>query len=227
DIEENSRGEFTEQGDINESFQDIWNRLGQRSDRERRLDKKSRSKVGLSPPNSISTTQTIPSIRSNGQSLLIQGNAVQNTALPNLLRTSTSNGPNQDTERIKYKNSQLCRRSTTPTFGQGKITKIKIDNNENSGIIWVVNGLKNARYRTKTTEQLLKMVLRLGKDVFIDEKSKKTRITFPIKDNHQRNRDTNPNQDQISCFDNRKTQFSKCPSKRSFLLLKIYAFSKN
>ncbi|KAA6370439.1 MAG: hypothetical protein EZS28_034034 [Streblomastix strix] len=90
----------------------------ERFDEERRLGNKFRSKISLSPPNSISTTQTIPSIRSNGESLLIQSNALRNAALPNLLRTSTSNGSNEDMERVRYKNFELRRRSAPPTLEQ-------------------------------------------------------------------------------------------------------------
>ncbi|KAA6394462.1 MAG: hypothetical protein EZS28_010015 [Streblomastix strix] len=82
EMAENSGCEFSEQGDINDSFQDEWNRSSERIDKERKLGNKFRSKISLSLPNSISTTQTIPSIRSNGESLLIQSNAVRNTALP-------------------------------------------------------------------------------------------------------------------------------------------------
>ncbi|KAA6398193.1 MAG: hypothetical protein EZS28_006286, partial [Streblomastix strix] len=92
EMEENSRCERIEHGDTNNSFQDEWNRSSERFDKERRLGNKFRSKIGLSPPTNISTTQTIPSIRSNGESLLIQSNAVRNTALPNLLRSGPANG---------------------------------------------------------------------------------------------------------------------------------------
>ncbi|KAA6328458.1 MAG: hypothetical protein EZS28_053714 [Streblomastix strix] len=97
-MEENSGCERTEQGDTNDSYKDEWNRSSGRFDQERRLGNKFRSKISFSPPNGISTAQTIPSLRSNGESLLIQGNTVWNTALPNLLRRSTSNGSNEDTK---------------------------------------------------------------------------------------------------------------------------------
>ncbi|KAA6388582.1 MAG: hypothetical protein EZS28_015892 [Streblomastix strix] len=53
-MEENSGCEFTEQGDINDSLQDEWNRSGERFDQERRLGNKLRSKISISPPNTLS-----------------------------------------------------------------------------------------------------------------------------------------------------------------------------
>ncbi|KAA6347438.1 MAG: hypothetical protein EZS28_052029 [Streblomastix strix] len=142
EMKENSGCEFTEQGDTNDSFQDERNRSGKRLDQERRLGNDSRSKISFSRPNSISNTQTIPSIRSNGESLLIQSNAVWYIAFPNLLRTSTSNGSNEDTERFRHKDFELHRRSAHPTLEQRKIAKINLDNNENLGSIWVENSLR-------------------------------------------------------------------------------------
>ncbi|KAA6388977.1 MAG: hypothetical protein EZS28_015496 [Streblomastix strix] len=163
EMDENSGCERTEQGNTNDSFQDEWNRSSERFDKESRLGNKSRSKISLSPPNSISTTQTIPSIRSNGESLLIQGNAVRNTALPNLLRTSTNNGSNEDMERVRHMNFELLRRSAPPTLEQRKIAKINLDNNVNPGSIWLDNSLREIRNRTKTTDQLPRIDLGLGK----------------------------------------------------------------
>ncbi|KAA6382295.1 MAG: hypothetical protein EZS28_022177 [Streblomastix strix] len=108
-MEENSGCERTEQGDTNNSFQEERNRSSERIDKERRLGKNSRSKNSLSSPNGISITQTIPSIRSNGESLLILSNAFRNAAFPNLLRKSTSNGSNQHMVRVRHENLELCR----------------------------------------------------------------------------------------------------------------------
>ncbi|KAA6338641.1 MAG: hypothetical protein EZS28_052680, partial [Streblomastix strix] len=157
EMEENSECDCTEQGNTNDSMQDEWNSSIERFDKERRRGNKFRSKISLSPPNSISITQTIPSIRSNGESLLIQGNAGLNTALPNLLRSSTSNSSNEDTERVRHKNSELRRRSALRTQEQRKIAKINIDNNENFKSIWLDNSLGEMRNRTKSTDQLLRM----------------------------------------------------------------------
>ncbi|KAA6379726.1 MAG: hypothetical protein EZS28_024749 [Streblomastix strix] len=99
-MQKNSGCEFVEQGNTSDLFQDEWNRSSERFDKERRLGNKFRSKISLSPPNNISTTQSIPSIRSNGESILIQSNAVWNTEFPNHIHTSTSNGSNEDTERV-------------------------------------------------------------------------------------------------------------------------------
>ncbi|KAA6362325.1 MAG: hypothetical protein EZS28_042148 [Streblomastix strix] len=154
EMEENSGYECTEQGNTNDSFQDEWNRSSERLDKERGLGNKFRSKIRFSPLNRISTIQTIPSIRSNGKSLLIKNNAVWNTALPKFLRTSTSIGPNEDTERVRLKNSELCRRSAPPTLEQRKIAKINLDNNENFRSIQMDNNLGEMRNKTKTTDQL-------------------------------------------------------------------------
>ncbi|KAA6369730.1 MAG: hypothetical protein EZS28_034743 [Streblomastix strix] len=162
-MEENSGSEHTEQGDTNNSFQDEWNRQSDRFDKEARLGNKFRSKISLSPPNCIYTTQSIPSIRSNGESSLIQINALRNATLPNLLRTSTCNSPNEDMERVRHKNFELRRRSAHPTLEQRKIARINLDNNENFRSIWMNNSLREMRNRTKTTDQLPKMDLGLGK----------------------------------------------------------------
>ncbi|KAA6369990.1 MAG: hypothetical protein EZS28_034483 [Streblomastix strix] len=148
-MKENSECKFTEQGDINDSLQDEWNRSSERFDKERRLGNKSGSKISLSSSNIITTTQTISSIRSNGESLLIQSNAVWNTALSNLLHTSTNNGSNEDTVRVRHKNFELRRRYATPSFEQRKIAKINLNNNENFGSIWVDNSLRKVRNRIK------------------------------------------------------------------------------
>ncbi|KAA6397540.1 MAG: hypothetical protein EZS28_006932 [Streblomastix strix] len=119
-MEENSGCEFIEYGDINDSFQVEYNISSEKFVNERRLGNQSRSKIGLSPLNNISTTQNILCIRSNGGNLLIRSNAVWNAAFTNLLPTSTSNGPNQDIERVRHMNTQLRRRSAPPTLEQRK-----------------------------------------------------------------------------------------------------------
>ncbi|KAA6401498.1 MAG: hypothetical protein EZS28_002981 [Streblomastix strix] len=226
-MEENSGYDFTEYGDTNDSFQDEWNRLGERFDQKRRLGNESRSKISFSPPNSVSNTQTIPSIRSNGESLLIQGNAVWNAALSNLLRTSTSSGSNEDTERVRHKNSELRRRSAPPTLEQRMIARINLDNNEDFGILWMDNSPRKMRNRTKTTDQLPRMDLGLEKDVFKDDRLKKIKTTLLIKEVYQFDRETSPNQDIVPSFNNRQAEFSKSQNKRGFPLLKVNGLSKN
>ncbi|KAA6385093.1 MAG: hypothetical protein EZS28_019380 [Streblomastix strix] len=227
ELEENSGCEFNEQGDINDSFQDEWNRSGERFEQERRFGNEFRSKISLSPLNSISTTSIIPSIRSNGESLLIQSNAVWITALPNNLRTSTSNGPNEDTERVRHKNSELRRRSAPPTVEQRKIARINFDCNEDFGNLWMYNSARKMRNRTKKTDQLPKIDFGLEKDVHKDGRPKKISITLLIKEIYQFNRETNPNQVQVLSINNRLAEFSKSPSKRSFHLLTVNGLSKN
>ncbi|KAA6375934.1 MAG: hypothetical protein EZS28_028539 [Streblomastix strix] len=126
-MEKNSRCEFTEQGDKNDSFQNKQNRLRKRSEKERIQGNKSRSKIVPSSPNSISSAQTIPKIRSTIESLLVQSNMVQIISLPNLLHTSTSNGLNQEKERVKHKNLEIRRRFAPPTLEQRKIARINFD----------------------------------------------------------------------------------------------------
>ncbi|KAA6375720.1 MAG: hypothetical protein EZS28_028756 [Streblomastix strix] len=227
EMEEKSGCERTEQGDTNNSFQDEWNRSSQIFKKERRLGNNLRSKISLSPPNSISTTQTIHIIRSNKESLLIQSNALRNAALPNLHRTSTSNGSNEDTERVRHKNFELRRRSAPPTLEQRKIARINIDNNEYLRNIWMDNSLREMRNRTKTTDQLLRMDLELEKDVHKDDRPKKTGITLIIKEICQPNRETSPDQDQVSSINNRLIEFFKSPGKRSFSLPKVNGLSKD
>ncbi|KAA6399029.1 MAG: hypothetical protein EZS28_005446 [Streblomastix strix] len=169
----------------------------------------------------ISNTQTIPSIRSNGESLLIQINAAWNAAIPNLPRTSASNGPNENTERVIHKDFELRGRSAPPTLEQRKIAKIILDNNGNLGSIWVDNSLGEIRNRTKTTDQLPILSLRIEKNVFKDGRPKETRTTFLTKEIYQINSETNPNQGQVPCINNRQTKLFKSPGKRSFLLLKV------
>ncbi|KAA6372055.1 MAG: hypothetical protein EZS28_032415 [Streblomastix strix] len=139
EMEENSGCECIEQGNTNDLFQDEWNRSSERFDKERRLRNRFGSKINLSLPNSISTTLTIPSIRSNGECFLIKGKAILNTTLPKLLRTNASNGFNEDTERVRHKNIELRRRSAPLTLEQRKIAKIFLDNNGNFGCIWLDN----------------------------------------------------------------------------------------
>ncbi|KAA6365225.1 MAG: hypothetical protein EZS28_039247, partial [Streblomastix strix] len=175
----------------------------------------------------ISTTQTIPSIRSNMESLLIQSNVVWNTALTNLLRTSTSNGSNEDMERVRHKNIEQRRRSAPPTLDQRKIAKLNLDNNGNFGSIWLDNSPSEMRNRIKTTDQLPRMDLGIRKDVCKDDRTKKTRTMLLIKEIYQPNIETNPDQDKISSLNNRQAKFFKSPSKRSFSLPKTNGFCKN
>ncbi|KAA6385621.1 MAG: hypothetical protein EZS28_018852 [Streblomastix strix] len=67
----------------------------------------------------------------------------------------------------------------------------------------------------------------LGEDAFKDGRPKKTTITFPNKEIYQLNGDRSPDQDQVSNFDNRQTEFSKSPCKRIISLLNINGLSKN
>ncbi|KAA6398100.1 MAG: hypothetical protein EZS28_006377 [Streblomastix strix] len=206
--------------DLIDSFQDAGNRSSERFDKERRLDNNSRSKVDFSPPNSISTEQTLPSIRSNKESLLIQRNSVWDTEFTILFRAGISNSPIQNMESVGLQNPQLCRRSAHPTLEQRKIARINFDNNKNFGSIWVDNSSRKMRNRTKTTSQLLKMCLGLEKDVHKDDSPKKTGTTLLIKEIYQPNIETNSDQDKIYSIDNTQVEFSKNPSKRNFLLLK-------
>ncbi|KAA6380588.1 MAG: hypothetical protein EZS28_023885 [Streblomastix strix] len=184
-MEENSGCELTEQIDVNDSFQDEWNGSRQRFDKKRRMDNKSRSKISLSSSCYISTAQTVPNIRSNGESLLLQGNADWNIALRIHLRAGTNSGSNEDTKRVRHKNTELHKRSTSPTLEQRKIAKINFDNNENFRSIWMDNSLGEMRNRTKTIDQLPQEDLGLGKDVHKDDRPKKTGTTLLIKEIYQ------------------------------------------
>ncbi|KAA6354054.1 MAG: hypothetical protein EZS28_050419, partial [Streblomastix strix] len=157
----------------------------------------------------------------------LTSNALRNAALPNLLRTSTSNGSNEDTERVRYKNFKLRRRSAPLTLEQRKVVRINVDNNEDLRNIWMDNSSREVRNRTKTTDQLLKMDLRLEKDIHKDDSPKKTGTTQLIKEIYQHNIETNPNQDKISSINNRQAEFFKSLSKRSFSLSKANRLSKN
>ncbi|KAA6357486.1 MAG: hypothetical protein EZS28_046988 [Streblomastix strix] len=225
-MEENSECDCTEQGNTNDSLQDEWNSSIQRFVQERRLDNKFGSKISLSPPNSISITQTIPSIRSNGESLQIQGNAVLNTALLNLLRSSTSNSSNEDTERVRHKNSELRRLSAFPTLEQRKIAKINIDNNENFESIWLDSSLGEMRNRIKTTDQPLMVDLGLGRDIHKNGRPKKTGTTLLIMEIYQPNRETNPDQDKISSINNRQLNFLRVQVSEASLYQKLVDSAK-
>ncbi|KAA6398790.1 MAG: hypothetical protein EZS28_005677, partial [Streblomastix strix] len=89
------------------------------------------------------------------------------------------------------------------------------------------NSSGKVRNRTKTTNQLLRMDLGLEKNVHKDDRLKKTRVTLLIKEIDQPNRETSPNQDQVSSIDNRQIEFFKSPSKRSFSLPKANGLSKD
>ncbi|KAA6319931.1 MAG: hypothetical protein EZS28_054755, partial [Streblomastix strix] len=154
-------------------------------------------------------------------------NALRNTALPNLLRTSTSNGSNEDTERVRHKNFELRRRSAPPILEQRKIARINLDNNEDPRDTWMDNSSGKMRNRTKTTNQLLRMDLGLEKNVHKDDRLKETGVTLLIKEIDQPNRKTSPNQDQVSSIYNRQIEFFKSPSKRSFSLPKVNGLSKD
>ncbi|KAA6360968.1 MAG: hypothetical protein EZS28_043505, partial [Streblomastix strix] len=138
-----------------------------------------------------------------------------------------ANGSNEDTERVRYKNSELRRRSARLIFEQRKIAKINFDNNKNFGSIWLDNIVGKMRNRTKTTDQLARINLELGEDAQKDDTPKKTRTKLLIKEIYQPNIETNPDQNKISSFNNRQAEFFKSRSKRSFPLLKTNGLSKN
>ncbi|KAA6361360.1 MAG: hypothetical protein EZS28_043113, partial [Streblomastix strix] len=227
EMEENSGCECPEQEDTNNSFQDEWNRSGERFDQKRILGNMLRSKISLSPPKRISTIQTIPSIRSNEESLLIQSNALRNAALPNLLRTSSSNCTNENKEIVRHKNFELRRRSAPPTLEQREVARINLVNNEDTRNIWMDNILGEMRNRTKTTDQFLRMDMGLEKNIRKDDGPKKTGTTLLNKEIHQPSRETSPDQDQVSSINNRQTEFFQSPSKRSFSLPKVNGLSKD
>ncbi|KAA6386486.1 MAG: hypothetical protein EZS28_017986 [Streblomastix strix] len=212
EMEENFGYQFTEYGDISDSFQDEWNRSSERLDKKRKLGNKSRSKIDFSPYNNTSTAHAIPSIRSNGESLLIYSITVWNAAFPNLLRTRTYNGLNQDMERVTYKNFELRRRSAPSTLEQRKIMKINLDNNENYKSVQMGNIPRKMRNRTKTTDQLPRVVLGLGKDVLKDDRPKETGTMLLINEIYLPKMETNPDQDTISSINNRQIEFSKSPT---------------
>ncbi|KAA6357405.1 MAG: hypothetical protein EZS28_047067, partial [Streblomastix strix] len=81
--------------------------------------------------------------------------------------------------------------------------------------------------RTKTTDQLPRIVVELRNDVHKDDRPKETGITLLIKEIYQPNIETNSDQDKISSINNRQAEFFKSPSKRSFSLPKANGFSKD
>ncbi|KAA6377343.1 MAG: hypothetical protein EZS28_027128 [Streblomastix strix] len=164
-MEENSGCECSEQGNTNNSFQDEWNRSSERFDQERKLGNKLRSKISLSPPNCNSTSQTIPSIQSNGKSIPIQSNAIWNTTFPNLLRTSLSNGLNEDTERIRYKNIKLRRRSVSPTLRQKQIENADVNYYEHFRRVRMDYSTGKMRNKTQTIDKFPRMVLEFEQNV--------------------------------------------------------------
>ncbi|KAA6393694.1 MAG: hypothetical protein EZS28_010778 [Streblomastix strix] len=96
------------------------------------------------------------------------------TTLPNLHRISTSNVPNQDTEKIRNRNIQLRRLSTYLTLEQRIITREDSNIEENFGSIWVDIWQGEMRNRTKTTDQLPKLFIQY-------EKNRITERQVPIK----------------------------------------------
>ncbi|KAA6372941.1 MAG: hypothetical protein EZS28_031534, partial [Streblomastix strix] len=83
------------------------------------------------------------------------------------------------------------------------------------------------RNRTKTTDQLPRMDLRLEKDVHKDDRSKETGTTILTYEIYQPNRETSTDQDKISSINNGQVEFSKSPSKRSFGIYKVNELCKN
>ncbi|KAA6379279.1 MAG: hypothetical protein EZS28_025194 [Streblomastix strix] len=150
-----------------------------------------------------------------------------NTAFPNLLRTCTSIGSNKDTERVRHKITELRQRFALPALVRRKIARINFDNNENFRSFWMNYSPRKMQNRTKTVDQLSRLDMGLGKDVYKDDISKKTGITILIKGIYQPIRESSPDQDQVSNINNRQTEFSNSPSKRYFPLIKINRLSKN
>ncbi|KAA6379830.1 MAG: hypothetical protein EZS28_024640 [Streblomastix strix] len=111
---------------------------------------------------------------------------------PKLHRTSTSNGSNENSERIRYKNIEFRGRSAPPPFEQRNIERINFDKNENFGSFLKNNCPRKMRNRAKTISQLPRINLYLEKDALKDGISKKIRTIFLIKEIFQFNRETSP-----------------------------------
>ncbi|KAA6361623.1 MAG: hypothetical protein EZS28_042849, partial [Streblomastix strix] len=150
-----------------------------------------------------------------------------NTAFPNLLRTCTSNGPNENTKRVRHKITELRQRFALVALVRRKIARINFDDNENFRSFWKNYSPRKMQNRTKTVDQLSRLDFGLGKDEYKDDISKKTGITILIKEIYQPIRERSPDQDQVSSINNRQTEFSNSPSKRYFPLLKTNRLRKN
>ncbi|KAA6361100.1 MAG: hypothetical protein EZS28_043374, partial [Streblomastix strix] len=131
EIEENSGCELTEQGDINDSFKMNG------TDQMRDLIRKGDWTTSLHLKSAFHHLIVYPPHRSY-LAFEAMGKVYQNRAMPN--------GSNEDTERVRYKNFELRRRSAPPTLEQREIAKINLDKNEN---IWKHLDIQQPRRNAK------------------------------------------------------------------------------
>ncbi|KAA6382671.1 MAG: hypothetical protein EZS28_021801, partial [Streblomastix strix] len=181
EMEENSGCQFTKLGETNDSFQDEWNRSGEKFNQDGIQGNKSRSKVSLSPSNNISPHR--PCLAFNAMGKIYQYRAMlfgkqhppiffaQGLAmvLSKIRKVSDIRILNNADDLLSYNRTE-------------KIVRIITDKNENSGNIWMFNSLREVRNRTKTRDQLPMLVLGREKDVFIDDRPKKTRIAVRVRE---------------------------------------------
>ncbi|KAA6364057.1 MAG: hypothetical protein EZS28_040416, partial [Streblomastix strix] len=177
-----------------------------------------RPEVSFPPSDSLRTTQTLSSIRSGGSVLQVQGNALWDPTLANILYRSNESNPNGGEKDMGFTNNQLLGRYSPITPGLSDLETANNPFDGNIRTVWSNNLAQEVRTGTETGVGILRMDLELGNDgVIYAGRSKIDELGFTqeiSKDNFGQSY----NQSKISGSDNQNFKFSQNTVQGSFPL---------
>ncbi|KAA6382348.1 MAG: hypothetical protein EZS28_022128, partial [Streblomastix strix] len=181
----------------------------------------------ISLPNSPNRITTIPSIRIPEQLLHIQGNAIRNQTLTNIL--CNSNGANNATNKNENRdqNNQLRRCHPSPSPEQGISKEYDSESNKYIEIFWIHNEHGKERDKTESNSDISRMGMESSKRNSQNETEEAftspTRFIQYEKMDKDRNRDNSKTNSKI----NKKAKLPKTIILRSFTLPEFNGPSEN
>ncbi|KAA6361201.1 MAG: hypothetical protein EZS28_043273, partial [Streblomastix strix] len=184
-----------------------------------------RPEVSFPPSDSLRTTQTLSGIRSGGSVLQIQGNALWDPTLANILYRSNESNPIGGEKDMGFTNNQLLGRYSpiTPELSDLETTNNPFDGNIRT--VWSNNLAQEVRTGTETGVGILRMDLELGNNgIIYAGRSKIDELGFTqeiSKDNFEQPYD----QSKISGSDNWNFKFSQNTVQRGFPLSDAFILS--
>ncbi|KAA6367799.1 MAG: hypothetical protein EZS28_036675, partial [Streblomastix strix] len=177
-----------------------------------------RPHLRISPSNSPSRITTIPSIRVPKQPLHIQGNAVWNQTLTNIL--CNSNGTNNVTDKNENRdqNNQLRRRYPSPPSEQGILKEHDWESDRYTEVFRIHNEHGKERDRTESNSNIPRMGMESSKRNSQNETEEAFTSPTRFIQHEKMDKDKNRNNSKINSETNRKTELSKTIILRSFTL---------
>ncbi|KAA6392719.1 MAG: hypothetical protein EZS28_011753 [Streblomastix strix] len=218
EIEKDTGCESVEQIDSRLPLQNARFERGETNNQTWRLGHFTRPLLRISPPNSPNRIITIPSIPIPEQSLHVQGDAIWNQTLTNVLCNSNGTNTATNMNENRDQNNKLRRQHPSPSIEQGLSEKHDLECNRHTEIFQIHNKHRKQRVRTELNSNISRIVMessqRNSQNETEEAITSSTRSIQYEKMDIDRNRDNSKTNSQI----NRKTKLFRTIILRSFTL---------